>query len=272
MFCLTQELTNPAPVAVLSASGLTKHYGGMRALWNVSLEVHPGKAVGLLGPNGAGKSTALLLLAGVLKPDAGTIRVLGDVDPTRPSVRRALGYVPQSVALYADLTARENLRLFGKLYGLGGARLQQSVEGALELAQLADRADARVRTFSGGMQRRLNLAAATVHAPRVLLLDEPTVGVDPQSRAHLFACIETLKQSGIGIVYSTHYLEEAERLCDTISIIDRGELLATGSRDELVAAFGGRRLGGRGAGGRAKRPPDLESVFLGLTGRGLRDV
>ncbi|HEY6725954.1 MAG TPA: ABC transporter ATP-binding protein [Polyangiaceae bacterium] len=257
---------------VLSASELTKHYGGICALRDVSLEVQPGKAVGLLGPNGAGKSTTLLLLAGILKPDAGTIRVLGDSDPTRASVRRALGYVPQSVALYSDLTARENLTLFGKLYGLTGSRLYECVSDALELAQLSDRADARVRTFSGGMQRRLNLAAATVHSPRVLLLDEPTVGVDPQSRAHLFQCIETLKQSGVGIVYSTHYLEEAERLCDTISIIDRGALLAAGSRDELVARFAGQRLGRRGAGECTKRSSDLESVFMNLTGRSLRDA
>lgn len=272
MFCLKEELTEDAPRAVLSASELTKHYGGVRALRGVSLEVHPGRAVGLLGPNGAGKSTTLLLLAGVLKPDGGTIRVLGDLDPTRASVRRALGYVPQSVALYSELTARENLTLFGKLYGLKGSRLHECVSNALDLAQLRDRADARVRTFSGGMQRRLNLAAATVHSPRVLLLDEPTVGVDPQSRAHLFECIETLKKSGVGIVYSTHYLEEAERLCDTISIIDRGALLAAGSRDELVRAFGGRSLARRDVGGHPKRSPDLESVFLNLTGRSLRDA
>ncbi|HEU5074745.1 MAG TPA: ABC transporter ATP-binding protein [Polyangiaceae bacterium] len=273
MFGLSRELIEPEPTPVLSASGLSKSYAGVRAVRNVSLEVRPGRALGLLGPNGAGKSTTLLLLAGVLKPDAGTIRVQDELDSTRPSVRRALGYVPQSVALYLDLTARENLILFGKLYGLSGVRLQQRVSAALALAQLTDRADARVRTFSGGMQRRLNLAAATVHAPRVLLLDEPTVGVDPQSRAHLFSCIETLKRSGVGIVYSTHYLEEAERLCDTISIIDRGTLLATGSRDELIRASGSPLAGnGKETTGRVPRRPDLESVFLNLTGRSMRDA
>jgi len=272
MFCPTPVLSPERPTPLLSARELSKSYGGTLAVSNVSLEVLPGQALGLLGPNGAGKSTTLLLLAGVLKPDTGTIRLQDELDPTRSSVRRALGYVPQSVALYSDLTARENLTLFGKLCGLSGEHLRERVAAALALGQLSDRADARVRTFSGGMQRRLNLAAATVHAPRVLLLDEPTVGVDPQSRAHLFSCIETLKQSGIGIVYSTHYLEEAERLCDTISIIDRGEVLATGSRDELVTAFGGRIPTAKDkSGGRKARRANLESVFLNLTGRSLRD-
>lgn len=248
----------------LSAEGLSKCYGALRAVDDVWLRVRAGEALGLLGPNGAGKSTLLLLLAGALKPDAGTIQVQGQEDPTRASVRRAIGYVPQTVALYADLTARENLTLFGKLYGLSRAVLRERVLAALALAQLGDRADAKVSTFSGGMQRRLNLAAATVHEPKVLLLDEPTVGVDPQSRAHIFSCIETLKRRGVAIVYSTHYMEEAERLCDNISIIDKGRLLATGRREALIQAFGG-----------ASRielcRPSLESVFLNLTGRSMRD-
>jgi len=247
----------------LRASALKKRFGDLCAVDDVSFTVGPGQALGLLGPNGAGKSTTMLLLAGVLAPDSGTVTLRGQSDPTRASVRSQLGYAPQAVALYPELTARENLTLVGRLYGLRGARLRQRVDQALLLARLVERADERVGRFSGGMQRRLNLAAATVHEPSVLLLDEPTVGVDPQSRAHIFECIEELKQSNVSIVYSTHYLEEAERLCDSIAIIDHGKILAFGGSDELAARFGTARA--------AAPPSRLESVFLNLTGRNLRD-
>ena len=304
-------LSNDQDLTVeLSASGLSKRYGTLHAVRDVSFSVASGRALGLLGPNGAGKSTTMLLLAGVLRPDRGRIVVAGKVDPSVAEVRRQIGYAPQAVALYPELSARENLELFGKLYGLRGRLLTVRVAAALELAQLVDRSQERVQRFSGGMQRRLNLAAATVHEPRVLLLDEPTVGVDPQSRMHIFRCIEQLKQRGMSIVYSTHHLEEAERLCDGIAIMDHGVILATGSRDELVQRFGGQsRVEARmdappkssalaahwhdgrlsfttdepqklvdqllanqkGATELSVRRLDLEGVFMHLTGKSMRD-
>lgn len=247
----------------LRASALCKRYGDLLAVDRVSFALGPGRALGLLGPNGAGKSTTMLLLAGVLSPDAGQVTVAGHSDPTRASVRRLLGYAPQALALYQELTAKENLALLGRLYGLSGAILTHRVNEALILARLEERADERVGRFSGGMQRRLNLAAATVHRPSVLLLDEPTAGVDPQSRAHIFDCIEQLKENSASIVYSTHYLEEAERLCDNIAIMDHGRVLALGSPEELAERHGRPNL--------EASPGLLESVFLSLTGRSSRD-
>ena len=314
IFCLRQEQESSELSALdgssLSAAGLVKRFGSITAVRGVSLKLAPGKALGLLGPNGAGKSTTMLLLAGVLEPDEGAVDISGVGAPTRAAARRMVGYAPQAIALYPGLTARENLVLFARLYGLSRKDLSKRVSAALELAQLSPRADQKVRTFSGGMQRRLNLAAAIVHGPSVLLLDEPTVGVDPQSRAHLFSCIETLKQEGMSIVYSTHYLEEAERLCDTIAIMDNGAILAAGTRDELVSRFGGAArvkasmqrapddpsLAKHWVNGKLElctdkptglvyqlltnhrdvtelsmRHPSLESVFMNLTGRQLRE-
>jgi ABC-2 type transport system ATP-binding protein len=268
----------------------------------------------LLGPNGAGKSTTLLMLAGVLVPDRGRIGYAGVLGPERPVVRRTVGFVPQGLAIYEDLTAAENLRFFARLHRVERGRVAERVERALELAGLEDHRHRRVRTFSGGMQRRLNLACATLHEPDFLLLDEPTVGVDPQSRDHIFSSIERLKASGLTIVYSTHYMEEAERLCDRVAIMDGGKVLAEGTRDELIHQHGGelsvaaeflpevtlqvvsgeanvapgpRRLAFRSGSadevlrrlmsepGRLSeltvRRPNLESVFLALTGRSLRD-
>lgn len=247
----------------LVARGLIKTYGTRRAVDGLDLTVPTGTCLGLLGPNGAGKTTTLLLLAGVIEPDGGRIGYAGRIGPQRPEVRRMLGFVPQSLALYADLTVVENLRLFARLYGVGGAALRQRVDRALELASLGDHGDRRVRALSGGMQRRLNLACATLHEPKFLLLDEPTVGVDPQSREHLFRRIERLKAAGLTIVYSTHYMEEAERLCDRIAIMDAGKILAEGTPEALVARHGAELTVHR---------PNLESVFLALTGRRSRDA
>ena len=310
--------------AVLTVKGLRKRFGAQVAVDDVSFSVRRGECFGLLGPNGAGKTTILSMVASLLRPDSGTITVDGvdaAADPLR--VRRLLGLVPQDLALYEDLTAAENLAFFGGLYGLRGAALGRRVKAALDVARLADRAADRVKTFSGGMKRRLNFAIGIVHEPRVILLDEPTVGVDPQSRNHLFDMAIELKGRGVTIVYTTHYMEEAERLCDRVGIVDRGRVVAVGTRDELVRSLGAedeaelrfapgdladesrwrdaflplvvRRRGDdalavsvRGIDGlkdvlaaaeRAKLPaksvtlrkPDLETVFLSLTGRALRD-
>lgn len=253
-----------APSA-LRAAGVRKSYRRREALCGLDLEASPGETLGLLGPNGAGKTTTMQLIAGLLRPDAGTLRVFGD-DATKTSTRRRVGLAPQALALYSELTAEENLRFFGRLYGLRGSRLAERVEACLGLAALLDRRKERVVTFSGGMQRRLNLACAVVHEPELLLLDEPTVGVDPQSRNHIFDCLERLKGLGLTILYSTHYMEEAERLCDRVAIIDAGRILAAGTVPRLVEAHGDVEPVIQ-----LVEPPQLESVFLTLTGRSLRD-
>ncbi len=296
---------------MIRATDLVKSYGAILAVDGVSFEIRGGETFGLLGPNGAGKSTTILLLVGALRPDGGAVTVDGDGDPTRADVRRRIGVAPQALSLYEDLTGEENLAFFGRLYGLAGARLRERVEEALRFAGLADRRGHRVRTYSGGMQRRLNLACAFVHDPPVLFLDEPTVGVDPQSRNHIFESIEALKQAGRTILYTTHYMEEAQRLCDRVAIMDRGKILALDTVDALISRHGGvsvveaelaappanpASLPGRLDGARLRietrnpleevarlagsgvalatlnvHRPDLESVFLSLTGRRLRD-
>jgi ABC-2 type transport system ATP-binding protein len=212
---------------MLEVTGLHKRYGDLVAVEDVSFVAHPGEMVGLLGPNGAGKTTTVSMLAGLMAPDRGEVRidggvVSGETDP----VKLRLGLVPQEVALHDELSARENLALFGALYGMRGAALARAMDAAFEVAGLGDRAKDRVATFSGGMKRRLNLAAALLHGPQILLLDEPTVGVDPQSRNQIFNSLEELKRQGKTLVYTTHYMEEAERLCDRIIIIDRGKVIA----------------------------------------------
>lgn len=294
---------------MIVADRLEKSFGSLRAVEALSLEIRRGEVFGLLGPNGAGKSTTISMLVGLLAPDRGTVLVAGDA-PVRAGVRSKIGVAPQSLSLYGELTARENLEFFGRLYGLTGTRLKDRVDWALQLAALTDRANSRVQTFSGGMKRRLNIAAAMVHDPQVLLLDEPTVGVDPQSRNHIFGCIEELNRGGLTVLYTTHYMEEAERLCHRVAVMDRGRLLALDTVDGLIRQFGGSSLltgeiaslpdgyslaGTTGDGqwrmessdpladlGRLFadgvafrsvqiRRPDLESVFLHLTGRTLRD-
>jgi ABC-2 type transport system ATP-binding protein len=212
---------------MLEVTGLHKRYGDLVAVEEVSFVARPGEMVGLLGPNGAGKTTTVAMIAGLLAPDRGEVRIEGGVvrGETDP-VKLRLGLVPQEVALHDELSARENLALFGALYGMRGAALGRAMESAFQVAGLADRAKDRVATFSGGMKRRLNLGAALLHSPRILLLDEPTVGVDPQSRNAIFSALEELKRQGITLLYTTHYMEEAERLCDRIIIIDHGKVMA----------------------------------------------
>lgn len=222
--------------SIVSASRLAKRFGPVTALDGISLDIAQGEFFGLLGPNGAGKSTFMSLIAGLRQPDGGTLTVSGDgASAGSARARRALGLVPQHIALYADLSAESNLRIFGELYGLGGAQLRERVAAALEAVHLTDRRNDIVKTYSGGMQRRLNLAAALLHRPRLLLCDEPTVGVDPQSRNAIFEYLEGLNREGLTIIYSTHYMEEATRLCSRVAIIDHGRILALGTLDELLA-------------------------------------
>src|SRR4051794_38686684 len=236
---------------MLEVRGLHKRYGELVAVQEVSFDARPGQMVGLLGPNGAGKTTTVSMIAGLLPPDSGEVRIEGSVvrGETDP-IKRRIGLVPQDLALHDELPAVENLTLFGSLYGLTGSRLRAAIGRALEVVGLADRAKDRVGTFSGGMKRRLNLAAALLHDPQILLLDEPTVGVDPQSRNAIFSNLEDLKAQGKTLVYTTHYMEEAERLCDRIIIVDHGKVIAN---DTLA---GGRRLvpGLNGGGGGGEDP------------------
>ena len=219
---------------MLEVKGLNKRYGDLTAVHEVTFTARPGEMVGLLGPNGAGKTTTVSMIAGLLKPDHGEVRIAGGVvsSETDP-VKRRMGLVPQDVALHDELTASENLALFGALYNLRGKALRVAMDAALDVAGLADRAQDRVATFSGGMKRRLNLAAALLHEPAILLLDEPTVGVDPQSRNAIFTNLEELKRQGKTLVYTTHYMEEAERLCDRIIIIDHGKVIANDTLDAV---------------------------------------
>ena len=218
---------------MLAVRNVTKRFGPITALDDVSLEIAPGEFFGLLGPNGAGKTTLMSLVAGLRTPDAGTLALNGR-SLTDREARLALGLVPQTVALYTDLTAEQNLRIFGALYGLRGAELRTRIDEAFAAAQLNDRRRDRVRTYSGGMQRRLNIVAALLHRPRFLLCDEPTVGVDPQSRNAIFEYLQQLNRAGVTIIYSTHYMEEAERLCSRIGIIDHGKILGLGTLEELL--------------------------------------
>jgi ABC-2 type transport system ATP-binding protein len=218
---------------------LHKRFGDVRAVAGVSFEVAPGETYGLLGPNGAGKTTTISMVCGLLEPDAGEISVAGRRLTTRSTAAKAaIGFVPQDIAIYPDLSARENLRFFGRLYGLSGRALRGRVEELLELTGLAERAGDQAKTFSGGMKRRLNIGIGLLHMPRLLVLDEPTVGVDPQSRNAILESVERLSAGGMAVLYTTHYMEEAERLCDRVGIIDGGELKAEGTRAELVALVG----------------------------------
>ena len=215
------------PRRMLEVHELHKRYGELIAVHEVSFVARQGEMVGLLGPNGAGKTTTVSMIAGLLRPDRGEVRIAGEpVRGETDPVKRRIGFVPQDVALHDELSARENLALFGALYGIAGKELRIAMEAALDLAGLTDRAGDRVGRFSGGMKRRLNLAAALLHDPQILLLDEPTVGVDPQSRAAIFSNLEELKRQGKTLVYTTHYMEEAERLCDRIIIVDHGKVIA----------------------------------------------
>jgi ABC-2 type transport system ATP-binding protein len=309
---------------VLEARGLRKAFGDLTAVDDVSVHIAAKETYGLLGPNGAGKTTAISMIAGLLEPDAGEVLVDGRRVTTRTvAARAAIGLVPQELAIYPDLTGRENLDFFGKLYGLSGRALAARVDEVLDVIGLADRARDLTGEFSGGMQRRLNIGVGLLHRPKLLILDEPTVGVDPQSRNAILESVENLAGEGMAVLYTTHYMEEAERLCDRIGILDQGDVKAEGTRRELVALVGERdrislsapgaldaaadevrrldgvesvsvRVGGidvvadeastllprllaevAAAGvqvtGVEVAQPDLEAVFLHLTGKALRD-
>jgi len=282
--------------AALRLEGIRLRYGTTVAVDGLDLEVREGEILGLLGPNGAGKTTTVGIATGLLAPDEGRVTVGERGSPSEASVRRRLGVAPQALALYDALTGAENLAFFGALHGLGGGRLAARVAEALSFVGLEDRAKDRVATYSGGMKRRLNLAAAIVHDPQIVVLDEPTVGVDPQSRNLVFDKVIELRRAGRTLVYSTHYMEEAERLCDRVAILDRGRLLALDTVEGLLRAHGERpvlvietasgesrvstddpigELRSRVAAGpvtsfRLERR-SLEQVFLHLTGRRLRD-
>ncbi len=221
---------------MLICQGLRKRYGDRLAVDGVSFFIAPRECYGLLGPNGAGKTTTISMLCGLTLPDEGDVSVDGCAGGTLEA-KAAIGYVPQDLALYPDLSAIENLTFFGQLYGLAGKELQGRIGETLELVGLADRGKDRIGTYSGGMKRRANMAAGLLHRPKLLVLDEPTVGVDPQSRN---AILETVGRLGIAVLYTTHYMEEAAKLCDRIGIIDDGHLIAEGTADALIAAHGGR--------------------------------
>jgi ABC-2 type transport system ATP-binding protein len=296
---------------MIRVQDLRKSFGTIVAVNGVSFDVRPGETFGLLGPNGAGKTTTIHMMIGVLKPDAGFVAVDGGAQPTDADARRAIGIVPQALAIYEELNAQENLAFFSKLYGLTGARLKERVAWALEFSGLEDRRKDRAKTYSGGMKRRLNMAVALVHDPQVIFLDEPTVGVDPQSRNHIFERIEQLKAKGRTMIYTTHYMEEAQRLCDRVAIMDHGRILDLDRVEALIDRHGGRsvvkaelavvptdhsllpapledlalrfesdrpfedvaRLTSAGISFQTLEiaRPDLETVFLSLTGRRLRD-
>ena len=220
------------PVA-LRVRDVVKRFGSTLALDRARLELRPGERLALLGPNGAGKTTLVRCLCGRAAPDAGEIEMFGRPLP-RTGGREKLGFVPQEIALYPDLTTRENLEAFGRFHGLRGAEVRNAVEWALAWTGLADRADDLTKTFSGGMRRRVNIACGVLHRPRVLLLDEPTVGVDPQSRERIFVMLEELRDQGTSILLTTHQLDEAEERCDRIVIIDHGRVIAEGTLSELI--------------------------------------
>jgi ABC-2 type transport system ATP-binding protein len=277
---------------VLEIQNLRKSFGSRIAVNGISFAIKKGETVGLLGPNGAGKTTAIAMICGITPPDSGDILLNNELITARSkAIKRHVGLVPQDLALYDELSAWANLQLFGGLYGITDSLLRQRADHALQLVGLADRKHEHVKNFSGGMKRRLNIAGALLHDPDLILLDEPTVGIDPQSRNAIFDNIETLKRQGKTLLYTTHYMEEAERLCDRILIMDHGQVIANGSIAELYAKlpvqhqaiidlpddtpndqllnelstrFGSRfRVQQRGA--------KLEDVFMQLTGRALRD-
>jgi ABC-2 type transport system ATP-binding protein len=226
-------------MSVLKCSGLRKRFGDLTAVDGVSFEIAEGETYGLLGPNGAGKTTTVSIICGLLDANEGDVLVAGErIDTKSTRSKAAIGYVPQEVALYPDLSGEENLRFFGRLYGITGDDLKTRIDRLLAMVELSDRRGERVDTYSGGMKRRINIAAGLLHDPKLLILDEPTVGVDPQSRNAILESVAHLASEGMAVLYTTHYMEEAERLCDRVGIIDEGRLIAEGTRRELVSNLG----------------------------------
>jgi ABC-2 type transport system ATP-binding protein len=224
---------------ILVIRDLHKFYGTQPAVNGISFSIPRGEIFGLLGPNGAGKTTTISMLSGLMEPTRGTITLLGmDLAKNMIHAKGKIGLVPQDLALYPTLSARDNLTFFGRIYGLHGKILRARIEEVLELVRLADRANEAVATYSGGMKRRVNLAAGLLHHPEILFLDEPTVGVDPQSRNAIFESIESLNRSGLTVIYTTHYMEEAERLCHRVAIVDHGQIVALDTPANLIRSIG----------------------------------
>jgi ABC-2 type transport system ATP-binding protein len=224
---------------ILIVRNLDKSYGNNHAVRGISFSIAKGEIFGLLGPNGAGKSTTISMLAGLIKPDGGQILVSGmDLQDQLNAVKARIGLVPQELALYPTLTAWDNLTFFGQIYGLRGKLLKERVSQVLEMVQLADRAREPIKNYSGGMKRRINMAIGLLHQPEILFLDEPTVGVDPQSRNAIFESVETLNRNGLTVIYTTHYMEEAERLCQRVAIVDHGQIIALDTPANLVRSMG----------------------------------
>ena len=224
---------------MLSVEGLSRSFGSLQAVRDISFRVHPGEIYGLLGPNGAGKTTTISCICGLLRPSSGRIELDGTDLGSQPiAFKRRIGVVPQEIALYADLSARENLSFWGRLAGLCGSALQQRVTAVLETVGLAERSREPCRKFSGGMKRRLNLAVGMVHEPQLLLLDEPTVGIDVQARINILGVVRDIARGGTAVLYTTHYLEEAQELCDRIGIMDKGKILAEGDLAHLKGLVG----------------------------------
>ncbi|MGI9592846.1 MAG: ABC transporter ATP-binding protein [Myxococcota bacterium] len=249
----------------ISLQGLARRYGDFEAVRPLSLEISRGEIFGLLGPNGAGKTSTLAMLATLLAPSAGDAWVFGRSLAREPeAVRPLVGLVPQDLSLYQDLSAEENLRFFASINGIPAREREVRIDELLNRVSLESRRRDRVAEFSGGMKRRLNLACSLVHRPQLLLLDEPTVGVDPQSRESLFEAVRRLAEEGAAVLYTTHYMEEAERLCSRIAILDEGRMIALGALDELLELVDHKPVA---------EPPkaDLGRVFMHLTGRELRD-
>lgn len=253
---------------MLQATDLKKSFGTRAAVAGVTFSVPQGETFGLLGPNGAGKSTTIHMLAGILRPDAGTISIDNQLDPTRSAVRERLGVAPQSLSLYEELSAEDNLAFFGRCYSMPAQRLKERVAWALEFAGLSDRRRDKVKTFSGGMKRRLNLACSLVHDPPVVFLDEPTVGVDPQSRNHLLENIEALARQGRTILYTTHYMEEAERLCTRVAIMEQGKILALDTVAGLIEKYGGQAVVEAEIGTSSGTPESWRTVLDEVLGSG----
>jgi ABC-2 type transport system ATP-binding protein len=249
---------------IVDVQDLHKTFGDREVVRGVSFQIEAGEIFGLLGPNGAGKSTTINMLATYLAPTSGTATIAGIPIADVSRAKKVIGLVPQEIALYNDLSAEQNMRFFGELYGVTGTKLSARVDELLEQVGLLDRRSDRVETFSGGMKRRLNLAVGLIHQPPLLMLDEPTVGVDPQTREAIFEMVEQLARNGTAVLYTTHYMEEAERLANHIAIIDEGQIVAGGTLDDLLELGTPETID-------VERPHGLAEVFLQLTGKQYRD-